>query len=165
MSTTPVETASTCNGNLNVSSGATLTLTGTVYVTGNVTVDGNNTSIKLDNSYATLGGILISNGTFSVNHPGMTLTGSGQTGSYLLVLSNSSSDQAVYVKNNLIGSVVFYTTTGGITLSNNVSVTEATGYKIVMLNGSKIQYSSGVANIYFSSGTGAGWKVTDWQEK
>ena len=152
-------------GNLTVKSGATLTLTGTLRVVGDISVESQKTKIKLDSSYSSLGGVIISDGEFEVEHPNITLTGSGQTGSYLLILSTSTSDEAIYIKNNLIGNSALFTSAGGITLANNVSVTEATGYKVIMNNGSEIQYSTGVENIYFSSGPGGRWKPESWGEQ
>ena len=152
-------------GDLTVKSGATLTLTGTLWVVGNVLVDSQNTVINLDSSFGSLGGIIVSDGTFTVDHPNITLTGTGQQGSYLLIISTNTSDTAIDIKNNLTGYSALYTSKGGLTLRNGVSVVEATGYKIIMINGSEIQYSTGVENIFFSSGSGGKWKVTSWGEK
>jgi len=149
-------------GNLNLSNNTILTLTGVVYVQGNITF-GNNTNVRLDGSYGSLGGVLISDGTINMGNNDV-FSGSGQTGSYILLISTSTSDSAIVVSNNSTGAV-FYTTAGSLRLSNNVSVTEATGYRIIMNNNSSIQYSTGIVNIYFASGPGAAWEVTSWQEK
>jgi hypothetical protein len=151
-------------GDLTIGNGVTITLTGTVYVQGNINL-GNTNTIKLSSSYAGGGssGVILSDGIIDTGN-GTTFSGSGQEGSYILILSTNSSDSAISVSNNSTGAV-FYTSAGGLTISNNVSVVEATGYKIIMNNNSTIQYSSGIANIFFSSGPSAGWKVTSWQEK
>lgn len=149
-------------GNLIFSNHATLTLTGTVYVQGNITL-GNTDTIQLSSSYGTLGGVLLADGAINTGN-GNTFSGSGQTGSYILFLSTNASDSAIIISNNS-GGGVFYTSAGGESLSNNVSVVELTGYKVTMGNNSKIQYSNGVVNIYFSGGPGGSWKVTSWQEK
>lgn len=149
-------------GNLVLNNNAVLTLTGVVYVQGRITL-GNNVTIQLDSSFGTTGGVIISDGIIIMGNSNI-FRGSGQTGSYVLVLSTSLSDSAITVSNNSDGAV-FYASAGGLTISNNVSVTEATGYKVIMLNNSRIQYSNGIVHIYFSSGTGGGWKVTSWQEQ
>ena len=148
-------------GNITFGNGLNLTLTGTLYITGNLTL-GNTNSIKLNSSYGTLGGVVISDGNIQMGR-GNIFAGSGQAGSYVLVVSTSTSDSAIVVGNNSVGAV-FYTTAGGITISNNVSVVEATGYKVIMENNSTIEYSSGIVNIYFASGPGGGWKVSSWQD-
>ncbi len=149
------------SGDLNFGNSDILTMTGTIYVTGNITL-GNTDTIKLSSSYGSLGGVLLSDGLINTGN-GNTFSGSGQTGSYLLFLSTNTSDSAIIVSNGSTGAV-FYTTAGGIQLSNNVSALELTGYKVTMQPNSKIQYSNGVVNIYFSGGPGGGWKVVSWQE-
>jgi Tfp pilus assembly protein PilX len=149
-------------GNLTVDIGVKLNLKGVLYVTGNI-VFRNNANVKLDPGYSTTGGMIIADGTITLNN-GDVFSGSGQPGSYIMLLSTSSSDVAIDVQNNAEG-VVLYTTKGGITIHNNVSVTEATGYKVILKQNAKIQYSSGIVNIYFSSGPGAKWEVSNWQEQ
>ncbi len=141
---------------------ANLIISGTIYVVGNIIIN-SGANVALSSSYGSLGGVIVSDGTITINNNSI-LSGSGQTGSYLLFLSTNTSDVAILVSNNASGAV-FYTNAGGVTLSNNVSVVEATGYKVIMSNNSSIQYSSGVVNIFFSGGPGGGWKVTSWQEK
>ena len=149
-------------GELSVSNNAILILTGTVYVTGKITIS-NNGKIKLDSSYGSLSGVILSDGEISPSNFS-ELQGSGQTSSYLLILSTSASDSAITVNNNAIGAI-FYTTNGGIKVSNNFSAHEAIGYKLIMTNNSTIIYESGLVNVFFTSGPSGGWKVISWQEK
>lgn len=148
-------------GNLVFNNNATLTLTGTIYVQGNITF-GNGAGVRLSSSYGGGGGVLLTDGVVVTGNNNV-FSGSGQDGSYLLIISTSSSNSAVTVSNNSTGAV-FYTSAGGLVVSNNVSVVEATGYKIIMNNNSTIQYSSGIVNIYFSSGPSGGWEVKSWSE-
>lgn len=149
-------------GDLSLSNSSVLTLTGTVYVTGNITIN-NSSTIKLDSSFGSLGGIIIADGIISPSNSS-TLQGSGQSGSYLLVLSNNVSDSAITVSNSASGAI-FYTSAGGITVSNSFSAREVTGYKLTMSNSATITYESGLANALFTSGPTAGWKVIDWKEQ
>ena len=150
------------NGNLSISNSAVLTLTGTVHVTGNITIS-NSAKIKLASSYGSLSGVIIADGTISPSNSS-ALQGSGKTGSYLLVLSTNTSNSAIAVGNSASGAI-FYTSAGGISVSNSFSAREVTGYKLIMSNSATITYESGLANVFFSSGPTGGWKVTDWQEK
>ena len=149
-------------GNLSLSNSAVLTLTGTVYVTGDITLS-NSAKIKLDSSYGSLSGIILSDGIISPGNSS-TLQGSGQSGSYLLVLSTNTSDTAISIANSASGAI-FYASAGGITASNNFSAREVTGYKLIMSNSATITYESGLANVLFTSGPGGSWKVTSWKEK
>lgn len=152
--------------NLTVNNGAHLIIRGTIYVTGDILFD-NNVTIELDrNIYGSISGVIIADGKITVQNNAV-LRGSGETGSYLLILSTndslSASSPAIFVKNNAQGAIL-YTTSGLINVSNNVIAREITGYKINLENGAEIQYESGLENSLFSSGPGGGWKVASWKE-
>jgi len=149
-------------GNLSFGNGAVLNITGVIYVQGNI-IFGNSNTIRLDSSYGSLSGVFVLDGTMDTGN-NTVLTGSGQEGSYLLVLSTNVSDTAIEVSNNADGAV-FYTTVGGIKVNNNVSVSELVGYKVKLNNNAVLDYNSGLANTFFSSGPSGGWKVESWQEK
>lgn len=149
-------------GSLTISNNATLNMTGTIWVVGDISAS-NNGKIKLDGSYGSLGGIIITDKNFTISNNGI-LQGSGQSGSNLLVLSTSSADPAISINNNAAGAI-FYASNGGISVSNNTQVKELTGYKITMQNNSVIQYETGLASLFFSSGPSGGWQITSWQEK
>ncbi|MCX6720505.1 MAG: hypothetical protein NTW11_01750 [Candidatus Staskawiczbacteria bacterium] len=151
------------NGNLEIGFFSTLNLTGPVYVTGDIVPSfiGVN-KIKVDQSFGPLGGVIIADGKINM---GLftSLAGSGSPGSYVLLISNSTADDAIALWAISSGGV-FYTTTGGIYVGTIVSPVEITGKKITMASGSKIQNSAGAVNIYFTSGQAGGWKISSWQE-
>jgi hypothetical protein len=147
--------------NLTLSNNATLKVTGTIYVTGNITT-GNNSKIQLDVSYGSLSGVVIADGVITVAN-NTILTGSGQAGSYILVLSTKSGTGAITVGNNALGAI-FYTSAGGVTLSNNMKAREITGYQITLSNNAIVQYESGLENANFSNGPGGSWNITSWEE-
>jgi hypothetical protein len=151
--------------NLTVSNGATLKITGTVYVTGNISLSSNAT-IKLDPAYGSLSGVLIAKGEISVGNNG-NIQGSGQSGSYILVLSTSSSinpaSPAIAVSNNATGAI-FYAGFGLVTLNNNMVAREVTAYKISLSNNAEVQYESGLQNPIFSNGPGGSWNIKSWNE-
>lgn len=159
LTTGPIE----ITGSLTLNGASKLIMKGVIYVKGNITLN-NSGQIDLDSTYGSLGGIIIADGIVNTGGSG-TFKASGQTGSYILVISNSNSSTAITVANSSSTGAAFYTTTGTLYLSGSVSLTEATGYAVNMVGGSKIQYSTGVVNIYFASGPGASWQVTSWQEQ
>ena len=150
------------NGDLTISNSAVLTLTGTVYVTGNISIS-NSGRIELSSDYGSLSGMIIADGTITPGNLSV-LQGSGQTGSYLMALSTNTSDLAITVGNNAAGAI-FYTSNGGITVSNSFNAREVAGYKLIMSNSATITYESGLANTFFSSGPSGGWRVVSWQEQ
>lgn len=150
------------SGSLNISNNAVLTLSGTVHVAGFITLS-NGGRIKLDSGYGLTSGVIISDGIISISNNAI-LGGSGSTGSYLLLLSTNTSGSAINVANNATGAVL-YTSAGGIHLSNNILIREATGYRLTLDNNAVIRYESGLASLFFSSGPGGGWSVADWKEQ
>lgn len=150
-------------GSLTVKKNSTLNVTGTISVFGPIIFE-NGSTVKLDNFYGYYSGVIISSNTINVKN-GSLLEGSGQEGSYLLVVStmpyNSSS---INVDNNAFGAI-FYTNNGGITLSNNTGVKAIIGYQITLNNNAEVTYESGLSNVLFYSGPGGGWKVENWEEK
>jgi len=140
-----------------------LNMTGTIYVTGDATFNG---TTYLDSGYGSYSGVIVVDGKINIGNAG-TLTGSGQVGSYILVLStNNSLDPsapAIYVQNHGSASI-FYTTSGLLYLKNKMSAREITGYKIQIDPNAEIFYESGLSDLRFSGGPGGAWKVASWKE-
>ena len=152
--------------NLTVNNGANLKITGTIYVAGDI-LFANNAIIELDsNAYGSTSGIIIADGKIDVNNNAI-LQGTGEAGSYLLILTTNNSldpaDPALSVGNNAEGAI-FYAASGIIRLRNNIEVREVTAYKIWMDNNAEIEYESGLENSLFSGGTGGSWGTTSWKE-
>jgi|SRR3989344_1135845 len=150
------------NGNLTLNNNATLKVTGTLYVTGTINLN-NGSILKLETTYGSLSGVVISDNKITLNNNSSTL-GSGQSGSHLLMLSTNTDDAAIKINNNSVGSI-FYTSVGGIELNNNSQVKELTGYKIKLNNNAVISYETGLQNILFTDGPGGSWKVVSWVEQ
>jgi len=155
-------------GNLTINS--TLTLQDTVYVTGNITISG---TVRLDPSYGASSGIIMSDGYITING-GVNFQDSGTIGSYILLLSESNCDEsmtsspcnsrnAIDVSNNSDISIV-NAQKGTVYFSNNASVKEAVGNKIILKNNVGITYGSGLFNVNFTSGPGGGWVLQSWME-
>jgi len=153
-------------GNLILENNSKLIVTGTLWVTDNITIN-NGALIELDNTiYGSASGIIIADGKINVLN-GADIQGSGEEGSYTILLSTNNSqylgDPAINVNNNVQGAI-FYTTSGLIRLRNSMEIREATGYKIYLDNNAIIEYESGLEDVNFSSGPGGSWKVIEWKE-
>lgn len=153
-------------GNLIVNLGKTLKVLGTIYVTGNITFN-NSAMISLDSSYESLSGMIIADGKITVGN-NVILSGSGQPGSYILILSTNNSldpaSPAINVSNNSVGGGIYYTNIGIIKLNNNMRAREVTGYKIQIEPNAIIEYESGLENANFCNGPGGSWQVASWRE-
>ncbi|MDE2399434.1 MAG: hypothetical protein KGL67_00235 [Patescibacteria group bacterium] len=157
-------------GNLIVNS--TLTIANTIYVTGNVTI-GINATVKLDPSFGTTSGMIISDGYIIINN-GVAFQDSGTAGSYILLLSNSTCDasiltspcngnNAISVSNNSNISIV-NAQKGTVYFSNNASVKESVGNTISLKNNVGISYGTGLINVGFTSGPSGSWFINSWGE-
>ena len=160
------------NGNLTLTNNAVLTLNGTVWVTGTITLS-NNVTVRLASSYGSGSGVLLggtagssTNGVMNLSN-NVIMQGSGTAGSYLLVVSqrNDTVNPAMIISNNVTGAI-FYAGTGVIQLSNNSGAEEVTAYKIVLDNNAVVTYTTGLANVEFTSGPGGLWVVQrgTWRE-
>lgn len=149
-------------GNLTVSGGGILTVTGTLWVTGNIVLNGGG-EIKLASSYGLNDGVIITDGTVVISGGGHA-TGSGTAGSYIMMLSTNSGSSAITISGGA-GAVIVYAPTGTINISGGASLKEATGYKMLISGGSSITYESGLTNNNFSTGPSGSWIVEDWGEK
>ena len=154
-------------GDLSVGSGATLDITGMVYVTGNVTVSGG-AKIRLHNSYGSSSGVIVTDGRVTVSGGGQ-FQGSGETGSYILVVTTSEcpvgcgGSPAISVSGGT-GSVVLNAQKGTLSFSGGASAKQATAETIEMSGGTTVQYETGLADISFSSGPSGGWNLLNWEE-
>jgi hypothetical protein len=161
----PIQIGTSSNPkNLTVQNGATLIVKGTIYVTGNITFS-NGSTIKLDSSYGSLSGVIIADGVITVEN-NVIISGSGQPGSYVLILSTKSdtTNPVIDIRNNSAGSAIYYANSGLIYLKNNMVAREVTGYKIQIENNAEIQYESGLEEANFSSGPGGSWEIVSWRE-
>jgi len=146
-------------GDLTISNGADLTITGTIFVTGNISIF-NNAKVRLGANYSTNSGLLVTDGTVNVAN-GCVFYGSSDN-TYLLVLSTKSG-QAINISNNS-QTALFYAANGAIDVSNNAILKELTGYQIHLNNGAEVIYESGLASVLFSSGVSGSWQITRWEE-
>lgn len=144
------------NGNLNIGGNLRLNITGTIYVTGDITIN-TNAILSLDPSYGSSSGVIIADGGILILN-GALLSGSGEDGSYLMMLTtkNSAVENAVDINNNS-NSAIFYAPYGIININNNAVLKESCGYKLIIGNSAVFNYEMGMAEIFFSSGPSGGW--------
>ncbi|MBI2023225.1 hypothetical protein HYT01_01520 [Candidatus Giovannonibacteria bacterium] len=150
-------------GNLNASNGATINVTGTIWVVGDVDIS-NGSIVKLASSYGTKSGVLITDNIADI-HNNAIFQGSGQAGSYVMLLStkNAPASDVIEVDNGSTG-VIYYAANGRIRFHNNAAAKEAIAYGIDLDNNSVITYESGLANVNFASGPSGGWEIDSWKE-
>ncbi|MBI4837122.1 MAG: pilus assembly PilX N-terminal domain-containing protein [Candidatus Portnoybacteria bacterium] len=161
------------DGNLLMTSNnKTLTVTGTIYVTGYIDID-NGSAIRCAASYDLNSCVVVADKWVHISNNGI-FGGSGQPGSYIMILSTSNCDgsfpinctnhnAAMDLHNNAVGAI-FYANDGLIFLHNGVEVSELTAKKIHLEPNAVVRYEQGLVNANFSSGPGGGWTVVGWKE-
>lgn len=149
------------NGNLIVTNNANLTITGTVWVTGDITIS-NNAIVQLHSSYLSSDAVMINDGIVDVSNNAV-FYGSGTVGSYIMILSTSSSSSAITLGNNA-GAIVLYAANGTVNVSNNAGAKGINGYYIHLNNNAVITYESGLMDSNFVGGPSGSWNISQWKE-
>lgn len=167
------------DGDLILNNNEDWTIAGTLWVTGNVDLS-NNSVLRCHSGYGASSCIIIADGWIEIGN-NVVLTGSGTSGSFLMLLTTvtgctgpgstnpscANNESAIRVSNNGQGAL-FYSTDGQIFLSNNVIVTAIVGYKLELSNLAQIIYDDLVTQIHFAptatSSEGA-WSVDEWREE
>ncbi len=155
------------DGDLVLKNFAVLTLSGVLWVKGDVKLS-NDCAINLSPVYGGLSGLIVASGKITVsNH--CTFAGSGEPGSYIMLLSNKDGlvggviGDVISVSNDSTG-VIYYANKGRIRFSNHAVAKEATAYGLTLENDATITYESGLADLNFSSGPGGSFMISNWQE-
>ena len=150
----------------------TLTVEGTIYVTGHIDIS-NGSTIRCSPSYGWQSCVIVSDQWVHITNNGI-FQGSGEDGSYIMILSASNCDgtpagdcadfnAAMDLHNNAEGAI-FYAPNGLIYIHNGVQISELTARKIELEPTAVVRYEQGLINASFSSGPGGGWTVASWKE-
>lgn len=144
-------------GNVTFDSGCNLTVTSPIHIVGNLTLNSNN-QLKLASSYGAGSGVIVVDGIITMNSNNRFL-GTGTGSSLLMALStydSRTSGIAAIALNSQGNTGVFYANNGVIEPGTNNQFKELTAWGIRLINGSTINYETGLSSTIFTSGpTGA----------
>jgi len=166
------------NGNLVVTNGETLTLSGTVHVTGSIDIS-NNGTVRCIAAYLAKSCVLIADGAITVSNNGLFF-GSGTPGSFVLLLSTIKNctgmgstgtgcalgQSGIAISNNADGAL-FYASDSLVDISNNAIITAVVAYMLHLSNNTSVVYDSKVATMTFTSDPSApssSWNINRWSE-
>jgi hypothetical protein len=147
-------------GNLTVNGGGTLTLTGTIWVVGTVTINGDG-KIQLPTSYGKNSETIVSDNLVDIEGGGSL--GSGNSSSYLFIVSTSASANAISVTGGA-GAIAVDAQNGTVNIFGGATLDSAVGNSMIMSGGSTVTYNSGLASPSFSDGPAGSWIVGSWGE-
>ena len=158
------------NGNLIIGGSSALNVTGTLWVTGNIILDGSGI-LRLASSYGTNSGVIVTDGRIVI--PGScTANGSGQTGSFIMLVTTSDCPTSSSCGGNYAadisgsgGAVIINAQKGTVNFGGSAHANEVTANKVVISGGGVIiTYNSGLASPTFFSGPSGGFNITGWRE-
>lgn len=156
-----------CNLIVKSSSGV-LTVTGPLWIAGNITMQTGPT-IKMDPSLGSTNVAIIADNASDTTGSGVitigqstVFQGSGSPGSFVFLISQNKSAEsggsaAAVNMSQGASALVAYASHGLVTLSQSVSVKEATGYKIALSQSANVVYDTGLPNAVFKAGQGGSW--------
>ena len=104
----------------------------------------------------------MANGQISLSGGG-SLSGSGQSGSYLTILTTATGTSALSVTGGA-GAVILVAQNGTAALSGGVNANQVTAKTVSISGGSTVTYSSGLSNLIVSDGPTGFWNVNSWSE-
>lgn len=157
-------------GDLTISGGGTLTLTGAVWVEGEIRVSGGG-KVSLDSSYGNESEVLLADDLIHITGNGQ-FAGSGEAGSYPVLISTSDcpngpscggDDHALYISGGS-GAVVLVAQNGTLHLQGGSAARSIIGRRISVSGGGQIDYDAGLVDLLFSSGPGGSFSINKWQE-
>ncbi|MCL4367046.1 hypothetical protein M1563_02665 [Patescibacteria group bacterium] len=155
-------------GNVTFTNNCMVTIKDPVWITGYLNLS-NNVVLNLDSSYGASSGVIVVDGVITLSNS-CRLLGSGTAGSYLLTLttydSRTNGSTAVSVANSG-NQGVLYAPYGMVVISNNNHMTELTAWKINLSNNVVVDYDTGLASSFFSSGPSGSFSIIkgSYQEK
>lgn len=140
-------------GNVSLGNSCNVKIVAPVWITGTLNA-GNSTKFTLDQSFGAASGMIIVDGRISLSN-GVDFLGSGTNGSYLMLLSTYNSilngDEAIDSGNSSISGIL-YAPFGKVKLANGASFKEITAWGIGLGNTATLNYQTGMAQTFFSSG-------------
>lgn len=155
-------------GNLSVSGGGTLTVTGNLWVTGNVVINGGG-SVKLADSYGDTAGVIVTDGRMRASGGGQFI-GNNIAGNYLLLVTTSScpvgscgGENAIQIDGGA-GAVILNAQKGTLRMSGGAEAKQATAETIIMDGGTEVHYETGLMDMNFNSGPSGAWSISSWSE-
>lgn len=154
-SCTPTLGPGKITGSVSFGNGCTVTVKSPLWIAGALSA-GNTTRFVLDSSYGASSGMIIVDGATSLGNGG-DFRGSGTAGSYLMLLSTYSGE-AVDIGNSAISGII-YAPYGSVELANGASFKEISAWKIELGNNAILNYQSGLAQTFFSSGPSGSYSL------
>ena len=152
-------------GNLTITSGSIVNVTGPIWVTGNLTISGTGTKLKLDDAFGSNETIvLVDPGTITINGNAEVIKNGTSPGGYILLATANTADAdcAASQAMNISGGTqtgIFYVLDGRACLSGGVHLTGLVAKTVSLSGGSTLDYDIGLALSSLTGGPGGSWQI------
>ncbi|MFA5933329.1 MAG: choice-of-anchor R domain-containing protein [Microgenomates group bacterium] len=147
-------------GNVSFTNGCNTVINDPIWITGDLSLS-NNVILRLNSAYSDASGVIVTDGKIVMNN-NTSVRGSGITGSYIMVLttydSRTNGQKALSVDNST-NQGILYAGNGIADISNVSHLTELTAWKVELENGVTINYDSGLASPFFTSGPSGSYSL------
>jgi len=147
-------------GNVSLGNGCNVKVVSPVWITGTLNA-GNSAKLTLDSNFGAASGMIIVDGKVTLGN-GVDFLGSGTAGSYLMLLATYNSmvngEEAIDSGNSSISGIL-YAPYGKVELANGASFRELTAWEIDLGNSATLNYQSGLAQTFFSSGPSGAYSL------
>jgi hypothetical protein len=146
-------------GNLSVSSGGTLRVSGTLWVTGSVTIDGGAT-VRSDDPAQSFS--IVSDGLISVSGGAHV---EGSSGSYILLLSTNAGASAISLSGGA-NSAAVAAPYGTVNVTGGTEIKAIYADHISISGGAQVQYNTGMSSLNLSGASlsGGTLNIKSWKE-
>jgi hypothetical protein len=148
------------NGNLTLN-GATLKLTGPLYVTGDFSMNSSST-LNLDSSFGSSGTVIVVDGKITLTSSSTINSTSANPKGYIMLATPKTGSAAVELNSSSKGGV-FYAPNGDIQINSSSDPVAIIGYSLTLNSSSDITWDVGLASSDFTSGPGGSWVLKEWQ--
>lgn len=152
------------DGDLTMSNGSTLILSGPLWINGDFILP-NNATISVSSNTGNSGAIIIADATGNTATKGVVdlsngiaINGNGNANSFPMIISTHTGSEAIEVANNA-ASVILYAPYGGVEVKNNARANQITAKSLELKNNTAVDYVNGLQNASFSNGLGGSWTV------
>lgn len=143
---------------LSLTNNAVVTMNGPLWVTGNFSMSQGGTTLKLNDSFGSLGTTLIVEGIASLNQGGSFQSTNANPKGYILLATTSTADPAISLSQSG-ATAIFYALNGGAELFQSATVVTLVANQLHMRNSASLNYDTGLASAQFTSGPGGSWTV------
>jgi len=151
-------------GNLTLSTGAELTITGPLHVLGNFTME-QNSEIYLDENFESDGTVVFVEGVIIFMSNTQIFGTSADPKGYLLFVSTAMGNNAIELNSNASQEGTMYAVNGDVYINSLGDITALIGKGVVLESNAEINFDLGLITYTFTTGGQGSYGIIKWEEQ